>query len=83
MQPVFLLPGPFHFAVCRIAAGSRKSMITTPSPEHGRDLLEEKVEGGIRQAKIEAAKAHEFSDAPYSIIKRFQESAPGVTKRNP
>jgi len=53
-------------------------MIATPSPDHGKDLLEQKSETGIGQGK--AAAAHEFSDAPYSIIKKFQESAPEVAK---
>jgi hypothetical protein len=81
MQPVFLYPA--HF-ILKFAASRRgvKVMPTLPSPEHGRDLLEQKSEAGIQRAKLEAAKARQYADAPYSIIKRFQESAPDVVHRN-
>ena len=53
-------------------------MSTLPSPEGGKDLLEQKVEAGTQDARSSAAKVNEHAEASYAIVRKLRESAPKI-----
>ncbi len=53
-------------------------MPTLPSQDGGRDLLEQKIEAGMQNAKSSATKGSEHADASYAIVRKLRESAPKI-----
>ena len=55
-------------------------MPTLPSQDGGRDLLEQKIEAGMQNAKSSAARGSEHADASYAIVRKLRENPPEAAK---